>query len=395
MTKNILDFSNLPIKNYNNKKCIDWHSSIGYSFNFISDSGITGTIKILNCENKNNSTTNYLTILYNNIEYTCSVYDLKKLNFLKLIIFSSPNIIKYLNNKNDAIVYKSFSNARLEFKCPICNDITLKTVNQVSRYGYSCKYCSDGKSYPEKIMRSVLKQCNINYNCEVLFKIGKYRRFWDFVLEDKKIIIEMDGAFHYKNIKMSRESLKERKEIDEQKNEWAKNNGYTLYRIDCSESSFEYIKPNIISTLKNVLDINLIDFEKADLDAQKNMMLEVCSYRKENPDSFSGEISRIFKLSKITITTYLKKGNELGLCNYNGKEESIRQTQSINGGNQSKSICIYDLNDNFIKEYNSIRDCIKNCFFDLGIQFDRQCVSAACNLLRNTNKHKGFIFKFK
>ena len=63
--------------------------------------------------------------------------------------------------------------------------------------------------------------------------------------------------------------------------------------------------------------------------------------KKENPDLFASDIVKIIeektgaKYTIATIINYLNKGNELGLCHYNGKEENIKAHKEYMKGENS------------------------------------------------------------
>lgn len=85
-------------------------------------------------------------------------------------------------------------------------------------------------SYEEYIMK-ILMSNKIDFEREKTFKDlqnGLYR--YDFYLSDKKCIIEVDGEYHFKQIRSRQDFLKQ-KENDRRKNSYCLANKITLYRI--------------------------------------------------------------------------------------------------------------------------------------------------------------------
>ena len=70
---------------------------------------------------------------------------------------------RYFVNINDAHNHSYGSNKKVELKCPECKHIKTMTINNLTRQGLSCDLCSDGISYPEKLMASILTKLNIKF----------------------------------------------------------------------------------------------------------------------------------------------------------------------------------------------------------------------------------------
>ena len=134
-------------------------------------------------------------------------------------------------------------------KCPRCGNIKVATPNYISRYGFSCPCCSDGITYPNKFMSKLLQEIGIEFDREVTFDWCKFPCYidnsvfdygiYDFVIPEKSLIIEMDGALgHGKRImntvsrKKRKISLEETIYRDKMKDILAKENGYDLIRKD-------------------------------------------------------------------------------------------------------------------------------------------------------------------
>lgn len=237
-----------------------------------------------------------------------------------------PDLIKYFKNPEDAKTLKLGSNKKMTFKCPDCGREKEMCVCTLVGCGFSCPYCSDKISYPNKFLRAFLNQLNIEYKLEwqdEWCKPYKYDAF--FKLNGKKYLIEMDGNYHTEEnclyFKTQHTNVKIR---DATKTKLAKENNHILIRIDCYKSDGDYIINNIInSDLANLFDLEKINWFKCKEDAEKSLVKEVCDYYNNNINSYIKDIAQFFNLYIGTVTNYIKRGAELGftrnlLTSYNG-----------------------------------------------------------------------------
>lgn len=208
-----------------------------------------------------------------------------------------------------------------KYRCGICEHEDWIREDSLLN-GCGCNTCGDGVSYPEKLMESVLTQLGIKYE-------RQYRTDWsqnkvyDFYLPDYNTIIETHGIQHYEESNRGR-SLKEEQKNDKLKEELALKNKIKHYIIiDCRESNLQYIRLNILdSKLNELLNLNKVDWIKCGKYASGNLVKEVCN--RYNMGISIKDLTKEFYISKRTITRYLNKGNELGWCKYDGKEEMRR-----------------------------------------------------------------------
>jgi very-short-patch-repair endonuclease len=87
-------------------------------------------------------------------------------------------------------------------------------------------------SYEEHII-SILKQNNIKFQREKTFsdlRKGKFRFDFFIPVENKSILIEVDGEYHFKPIR-GRKVLLKQQEHDRRKNSYCLANDIPLYRI--------------------------------------------------------------------------------------------------------------------------------------------------------------------
>lgn len=275
------------------------------------------------------------------------------------------------------------------FTCKDCGNIKLCVPFGVKRnksIGCSCgdKYCS----YPEKLVYSMLKQLNIDFEFQLTknnFKwIDDYK--YDFYIPSLDLILETHGRQHGRFItsgeltlvkKVNGFKISKRNDIkiDSKKCWLAYKNRIDKYiQLDCYYSDMEYIKNSMLnSELANIFDLSNIDWNKCEEFALKNIVKEVCDYWREHKeinkeDITTSNLAKYFKISKDTIRIYLKNGTKLGWCNYNPKEEMKNSAIKCGKKNKKKIMCI-ELN----KTFSSAVDAEKE------LNINRKCISQVLN----------------
>lgn len=91
-----------------------------------------------------------------------------------------PDLIKYFIDINDAYTHTIYSEDKVCVKCPICGFEKQIIIHNLTRSGLGCNRCSDGISYPEKFIMSVLNQLHIKYITQ--YRIDGYKYKYDFYL---------------------------------------------------------------------------------------------------------------------------------------------------------------------------------------------------------------------
>lgn len=329
---------------------------------------------------------------------TISEYELKKKHCCgvcanKIIIkgindiaTTHPHLIKYFKYKDDAYKYSYGSGQKVWLKCHDCGFEKYTTIVSMSKYQlFNCPRCSDGFSYPEKLIISILDELNIDYiaqykivNKSFKFKNKDYKPIYDiyFENENKKYLIEMDGGFHKKAYRDSKLSTKDVKFIDKQKDILAKENDYQIIRIDSQKSNFNYIMENIKkSILANMFDFSLIDETTINSKIFSSLVKQVCDYYNSNKNLSTSKIATYYKLDRTTIVKYLKIGKELGWCDYTSQESYIKNAKL----KEKQIICL-----NTKKIYNSIQSVAEDYSINI------RSVSNCCH---HRIKHAGFIIK--
>ena len=286
-----------------------------------------------------------------------------------------------LNNKSESIY-------------PICPDcgrvrnklIAIRTIYRTHSIG--CK-CGDGYSIPNKIMFNILEQLKLDFISEYNVEWIKPKSY-DFYISSLNIIIEMDGGWHIKDNKLSGQPKEKSKEIDDYKDNMAKENGIEVIRIDCIKSELEYVKQNILnSKLNEIFDLSIIDWLKVEEFALSNRVKIACSYWNNGIKS-TKEIAKIMKVSYATIITYLKKGYKLRWCNYDAKEE-VKRHSSKNGKANRKSIEVFK-DETSLGVYTSITELEKVSEKTFGVKLFNAFIINVCK--GKKEYYKGFKFKY-
>ena len=234
---------------------------------------------------------------------------------------TNPEIATMLKNHEDGYTISRGSTQKVWWRCPDCGTLKYDFPKQVIGYGLACPMCSDGISYPEKLMANILQQLNISFEPQYSPEwIKPYR--YDFLIRinGEYIIIEMDGGIGHGRIDFRTGS----KDVngfsrDVIKNESAAEHGLDLIRIDCDyhsiNSRFEYIKESIYSSkLNEILNLSCVDWEKCNEQATRSLHIEAAKLY-DGGKSIS-EISDELNISYSAIYNWLKRLAKEGLCSY-------------------------------------------------------------------------------
>lgn len=309
---------------------------------------------------------------------------------------TNPEIAKMLKNSEDGYKLTKASNKKVDWICPTCGETILqRTPNQIYRDGrVSCPRCSDGISYANKFMYAFLKEANIKIKREPHFEWLPNRPF-DFVVEDFKLIIEMDGCLGHgvRDYKGNKDI--EGKKIDLLKDQKAIENGYKVIRIDCKyrevDNRFDYIKNSVIkSGLIDILnlDINTIDWLSISCSSENSYVYTACKLYN-NGMKRTKEIADYLDLTYATIISYLKRGKKYGWCAYDPKRTERISSKGIpkiyNRGDKVLQIDI--ITGKIINEYDCLSDIGKIYGFNISN------ISDCCK--GRIKQAYGFIWIFK
>ncbi len=277
------------------------------------------------------------------------------------IASTHANLIDFFVDKEDAYKYSFGSWNKVLARCPDCGYEKRIAITNLVNHGFGCNRCGDGISFPEKVMLNILEQLNKKFIMQlskIIFKwCGNFR--YDFYIEEINGICEVQGIQHYEETNGKWASLKETQENDIKKENLAKNNNIINYIVlDCRKSELEWIKNSIMQSELPTL----LGFKEEDIDwfkclefAYKSLVKKACELWNNKTNII--DISRILKLNENTIRNYLKKGTEIGWCNYNPKKQVCKKIICLTTG----------------EIFNSITDACSN-----GRQSIRSNISACC-----------------
>lgn len=242
---------------------------------------------------------------------------------------TNPELASMLLNPEDGYRYAEQSNKKLDWKCKNCNEIIYqKSPSVIKRQGLACPKCSDGISYPNKFMYNVLSQLGVTFESEKLFDWCQFKKYksnentyglYDFVIENKKLILEMDSGLGHGNVLFGNKGTKQESLYkDKQKDILAKKNGYKVIRIDVDYRDMNVRKDICVngiinSELSGIYDLNDIDWGKANTEALSSRVIESCKMKKNGMKV--QEIAKFYHVSNVTIYNYLNQGKDIGILN--------------------------------------------------------------------------------
>lgn len=281
---------------------------------------------------------------------------------------TNPELASLLVNPEDGYKYTYGSFKKVDWKCPDCDEIIKnKTFNYIKNNRLRCPKCGTGKSFPERVVYYTLKSLYIDFEHERTFTWSQGKRY-DFYIPSYNMVIEVHGAQHYPDSQAIPDWRTPEDEFnnDYMKQETALINGMKYVVIDAKKSDFNYIKNNIISSLKEIIDMKCVDWSNINKLSSSSLLIKVCkAWEKGGYRIF--DLAKEFKLSNKTITTYLNKGNEIGVCNYDSKEHNLNRVKN----NKKKVVQLK--NNEVIKVWNSINEASQH------YEIKGTCISACCN----------------
>jgi len=301
-----------------------------------------------------------------------------------------PDLIQYLVNPGDAKKYTILSNKYIWCKCPYCGRTKRIIISNLSQLGFSCSYCSDGISFPNKFVRSFLSQLDIDFIPEKSFEWSSNRKY-DQYLPDFNMIIENHGEQHYTD-KGLWNNFRNQSEIDSYKKDLALNNGIKEYvELDCSESSLQFIKASIMSScLPTILqfDADDIDWNKCLDDACNNMIHSAWDLWNQGMN-----YSQIAKKCGVSIgcaQAYISKGCTIGVCKAKEHPHCVKHiNQNGNNGNSFFTVKpIFVIEDGIY--FASSKIC-QQYYNELGYDV---CYKSINRAAKNNTRYKGKSFKY-
>ena len=254
-----------------------------------------------------------------------------------VLYYTHPHLAKLLKHKDDAFMSSYGSNGKLCFICEFCKKEYLANAHELENSKTNlCPFCSDGFSYNNKFMGNVLESLGIKYEseyynkdwCSIIYKGEKKRVLYDFLIDHLKLIIEMDGAWHKHDNTLANVSKEDTMMIDKLKENLARDNGYTVIRIDCDSHEHQYINMNetikvqLIEKLSSYFDFSNIDWEDIDKRSQHSEYKKVWDLINNgitSPSEIKKEIGKSISFVRSAIT----KGRDLGTISYKTQHEDV------------------------------------------------------------------------
>ena len=266
-----------------------------------------------------------------------------------------PDLIKYFKDKELPKQLKVRSNQKVDLVCPDCGYEKQMLVYNLYNRGFYCEMCDDGLSFPNKILRNLLQDKSIKEQLESFVlewspQNCNDKMFFDamIIVKGQYICVEMQGIQHYSLIWSSKKDNRIL-ERDNRKREFCKQESIIEIEIDCRDTDFENIKNNFInSELKKWIDFSKVDWNIIGINSSKSLMIEACNIYNNSLKS-STEIAKELGVERSTVTRYLKRGSELGICIYT-KEDSIFRGLF----NKCKYVYIIYKNGDFLTKQYSI-----------------------------------------
>jgi very-short-patch-repair endonuclease len=173
--------------------------------------------------------------------------------------FASEPKAKYWSTKNSVNPRQAFksSNKKYWFDCDKCEEDFSKQISDVTR-GVWCPYCyhkTEQKLYDNLVIKypELERQFKASW-CKNITHLP-----FDFVLQDEKIIIELDGPHHFKKVS-NWEETKETRRKDLHKMKCANENGYSIIRllqIDVWKDKYNWLK-ELRETIEKIANDNRV-----------------------------------------------------------------------------------------------------------------------------------------
>ena len=303
---------------------------------------------------------------------------------------TAPAAAAMLSNPNDGYNITKGTNIKQSFTCPLCGKVQDKYVINVVRRGLQCSNCSDHITFPNRFGRAFLSQLPIDnfipeYHPDWL-KPYRYDNYFQY--NNKEYVLEMDGGIGHGNKQWKTgDKDVDGKMIDELKDKMAIARNVHVIRIDYQESSCEYIKKNILeSDLSCIFNLSEINWEKCNMDAQKNLVKECCDlymFSTKNLHTIADEL----KISHQTVWAYLKRGVQFGWCDYDPKQSS----SAPEIGKYGRKIIITNIDSREQFTFGNIGCCEREIFDTCGIKISHNTIRKYCN---NKQPYNGYIFNF-
>jgi very-short-patch-repair endonuclease len=172
--------------------------------------------------------------------------------------FASVERSKYLNDKNinTRLLFKS-TNKKFNFECDVCNKTFPSPLSAITN-GIWCPFCVNKT---EKLLfdKLVEKYNSLKRQYKVEWCKNIKHLPFDFVIEKRKIIIELDGKQHFEQIG-NWQSPEKNREIDMYKMKCANENGFSIIRIlqkDVFNNNYDWLN-ELCESIEKITNENMV-----------------------------------------------------------------------------------------------------------------------------------------
>lgn len=202
------------------------------------------------------------------------------------------------------------------------------------------------------MLTSILSQLKIDFEVEKKFGKSNYRYDAYVEIDDKKYVFEAHGRQHYdKGFNFKNSTPNDVKRNDKKKKEFAEENGLVYIEIDCKFSTYEHLSNSFNFALKDIFNLSNVDLKYAYENSMSSKMIEACKIWNENQNINPREIGVMLNVSNVTIRTYLKRGYQLGICNYD--------PEKVNNDKKVKVLMVDVCSGKILGEYESINSAAR------------------------------------
>ena len=282
-----------------------------------------------------------------------------------------PHIAKLLKDTQEGYEITQGSDKYKTYICPDCDYEKSYIAHNLIVFGFSCPRCGDKISFGNKVGFSLLEQLGVDFIPEYSFHDYRFDFYFEF--NNVKYDLEMDGRLGHGNTNtLTKQSAQETKEYDEIRDRFSNKYEIEVIRIDCLKSNLNFIKENIMqSKLKDLFDLSIIDWSKCEEYVNKVLIKTACDHWNSGIKN-SPKIAKVMGLANTTVVSYLNRGVELGLCDYNKNRRKIIQLSKDNS---------------FIKEWDGIAQTER--------ELDINNISYCCWKHNNDKTAGGFKWMYK
>ena len=309
------------------------------------------------------------------------------------IATTNPDMVKWFLHEEDTKKYSSGSHKKVDFKCIHCGHIKKIDISSFFSQGFSCPICSDGFSYPTKVISNILSDINIQFIQEA----GKNTFEWlnenvryDFYIPSINCIIEAHGRQHYDGgfASVGGKTKEQERLNDLYKKELALNNGISNYvELNCSSSRIDLIRKQFIeSGILDKLKISdsYINWKLIHEKSSKGNLIIACELWNKYKDM--RKIEKEMNISRSALMRYLKSGSEIGICDYNTQEQRLVRSKL-----NSKEVFMYK-DDEFIDKFQSANHIQRISKERFGVYLCSKGIHKNCKNI--IEEYKGFVFKY-